>query len=182
MDSLRDSQARQADELLASQQRAINELRNETMAACRAEAAARAALDEQLWLTDQRLTQRINELDRTSNITVLNRTNGSPEKLAHKAYDEEENTIHIRPPPPQIGGKPLMSRETDAVYVERTSSPRSPALTEERSREAGPNQIRFKRAAHSVGGSPGLSEQGAREFTIVREFRQNSAPSGRLKL
>merc|ERR1719271_2411241 len=49
-------------ELAKQQQRLIAELRAETNTAFRSEAAAVAALDEQLWLTDQRLGQRIDEL------------------------------------------------------------------------------------------------------------------------
>merc|ERR1719478_936288 len=51
----------QAD-LVAVAKRLVAELRAETTAAFRSEAAAVAALDEQLWLTDQRLGQRIDEL------------------------------------------------------------------------------------------------------------------------
>merc|ERR1711957_979776 len=43
------------------QRRIVAELRLETAAALRSEASAVAALDEQLWLTDQRLGQRIDE-------------------------------------------------------------------------------------------------------------------------
>merc|ERR1712136_253486 len=57
-----DSEVRLGDELGSLQQRLISELRAETTAAFRSEAAAVAALDEQIWLTDQRLGQRIDEL------------------------------------------------------------------------------------------------------------------------
>merc|ERR1712136_356522 len=57
-----DSEVRLGDELGHLQQRLISELRAETTAAFRSEAAAVAALDEQIWLTDQRLGQRIDEL------------------------------------------------------------------------------------------------------------------------
>jgi len=50
------------ERLANMQQRLVMELRAETTAAFRNEAAAVAALDEQLWLTDQRLGQRIDEL------------------------------------------------------------------------------------------------------------------------
>lgn len=49
-------------EVSSLQQRLVQELRAETTAAFRSEAAAVAALDEQIWLTDQRLGQRIDEL------------------------------------------------------------------------------------------------------------------------
>merc|ERR1712136_547855 len=57
-----DSEVRLGDELGSLQQRLISELRAETTAAFRSEAAAVASLDEQIWLTDQRLGQRIDEL------------------------------------------------------------------------------------------------------------------------
>jgi len=57
-----DSQVRLGEDLVAFQEQLIAELRAETKAAFRSEAAAVAALDEQLWLTDQRLGQRIDEL------------------------------------------------------------------------------------------------------------------------
>jgi len=49
-------------DLTAAQRRSAAELRVEVRTAIRNEAAAVAALDEQLWLTDQRLGQRIDEL------------------------------------------------------------------------------------------------------------------------
>lgn len=57
-------------EVVAIQRRLVSELRAETTAAFRSEAAAVAALDEQLWLTDQRLGQRIDELARAHRDTV----------------------------------------------------------------------------------------------------------------
>lgn len=56
------SEVRLGEELGGLQQRLISELRAETTAAFRSEAAAVASLDEQIWLTDQRLGQRIDEL------------------------------------------------------------------------------------------------------------------------
>jgi hypothetical protein len=50
------------NELLATLQRGVADLRAETTAAFRSESAAISGLDEQLWLTDQRLGQRIDEL------------------------------------------------------------------------------------------------------------------------
>jgi len=49
-------------ELTAAQKKTSSELRLELRSSLRSEAAAVAALDEQLWLTDQRLGQRIEEL------------------------------------------------------------------------------------------------------------------------
>lgn len=56
------SQGRLSEDLAAAQNRLFADLRAETTAAFRSEAAAVAALDEQLWLTDQRLGQRIDEI------------------------------------------------------------------------------------------------------------------------
>jgi len=56
------SHARLGEDLVALQQRLVTELRAETTAALSRESAAIAALDEQLWITDQRLGQRIDEL------------------------------------------------------------------------------------------------------------------------
>merc|ERR1712176_1005515 len=47
------------------QQRLMTELRAETSIMLKNEASAVAVLDEQLWLTDQRLGQRIDELAQT---------------------------------------------------------------------------------------------------------------------
>eukprot|EP00435_Cladocopium_sp_Y103_P049394 s435_g14.t2 len=55
--------ARLSDDLVAMQQRLVSELRAETTLALNRESAAIAALDEQLWITDQRLGQRIDDLE-----------------------------------------------------------------------------------------------------------------------
>lgn len=56
------SQARLGEDLVALQQRLISELRAETTAAFKNEAAGVKALDEQLWRSDQQLGQRIDKL------------------------------------------------------------------------------------------------------------------------
>lgn len=53
-----------SDELLAHQVRLVSELRAETTKAFSNEAKAVTALDEQLWLTDQRLGQRIDKIEK----------------------------------------------------------------------------------------------------------------------
>ena len=58
-----DAQARLQEDV-ALQQRLLTDLRTETTMAVQRESAAIAALDEQLWITDQRLGQRIDELGR----------------------------------------------------------------------------------------------------------------------
>lgn len=193
-----DSQARFCEDLLATQQRAVHELRNETTAACRAEAAARAALDEQLWLTDQRLTQRINELDKSHHetITVINRANGTPDKVVSKHFvnpveEVEENTIHIRPPPPFVGASALLENggDAEAVYVERTvrspgaRSPGSPSAGLQTLEDQVSGRIRLRRAGNmNVSESP-LRAGGT--FTLgedIRDAAERSRPSGRLRL
>jgi len=83
-----ESQTRLSEDIMALQQRLMADLRNETTAAFRSEAAAVAALDEQLWLTDQRLGQRIDEAhSQRECITVIERRKGSSEQ---KRYDTEE--------------------------------------------------------------------------------------------
>ncbi|CAL1147783.1 unnamed protein product [Cladocopium goreaui] len=56
-------EARLSDDLVAMQQRLVSDLRAETTLALNRESAAIAALDEQLWITDQRLGQRIDDLE-----------------------------------------------------------------------------------------------------------------------
>jgi len=58
-----DVQVRLSDDLVAMQQRLVSDLRAETTLALNRESAAIAALDEQLWITDQRLGQRIDDLE-----------------------------------------------------------------------------------------------------------------------
>ncbi|CAJ1447428.1 unnamed protein product [Effrenium voratum] len=59
---VQDAQVRLSEDVASMQQRLISELRAETTLALSRESAAIAALDEQLWITDQRLGQRIDEL------------------------------------------------------------------------------------------------------------------------
>jgi len=59
---LEDLRLRLSEHVHAAQALLVKELRAETLAALNREAASIAALDEQLWITDQRLGQRIDEL------------------------------------------------------------------------------------------------------------------------
>ncbi|CAE7897851.1 unnamed protein product [Symbiodinium sp. KB8] len=59
---VQEAQVRLSEDVVALQQRLVAELRAETTTALNRESAALAALDEQLWITDQRLGQRIDEL------------------------------------------------------------------------------------------------------------------------
>jgi hypothetical protein len=61
--------------------RKIKELRAETHAAFRNEAAAVASLDEQLWLTDQRLGQRIDDLARSQRDSLKAARLAAPQDL-----------------------------------------------------------------------------------------------------
>eukprot|EP00929_Paragymnodinium_shiwhaense_P025853 TRINITY_DN1553_c0_g5_i1.p1 TRINITY_DN1553_c0_g5~~TRINITY_DN1553_c0_g5_i1.p1 ORF type:complete len:369 (+),score=115.15 TRINITY_DN1553_c0_g5_i1:88-1194(+) len=56
------SHSKLTEELTLKQERVCTELRSEFQTALRSEVASIMALDEQLWLTDQRLSQRIDEL------------------------------------------------------------------------------------------------------------------------
>ncbi|CAK9020843.1 unnamed protein product, partial [Durusdinium trenchii] len=60
-----DLETRLGNDVAALEQRLISELREEATLALNRESAAIAALDEQLWITDQRLGQRIDELAST---------------------------------------------------------------------------------------------------------------------
>merc|ERR1712118_433771 len=62
--SLQSLRSELIQDIAKQQQRLVSELRGEITTAFKSEAAAVAALDEQLWLTDQRLGQRIDELAR----------------------------------------------------------------------------------------------------------------------
>jgi hypothetical protein len=191
-----DSQARHCDDI----QRSLNELRTETAVACRSETSARTALDEQLWLTDQRLTQRINELDKSHHetITVINRNAGEPDKVTSKHFENpsanrQDNTIHIRPPAPLVGGYTSLENDAQAVYVERTvrspsvaSPPRSPSAGRAFLEDQLSGRIRLKRTGHvSVSESPFRAGGPTAEDIVtkgINEVTERSRPSGRLRL
>merc|ERR1712118_104193 len=60
--SLQSLRSELIQDIAKQQQRLVSELRGEITTAFKSEAAAIAALDEQLWLTDQRLGQRIDDV------------------------------------------------------------------------------------------------------------------------
>lgn len=115
------SQFNLKEELVTLQKRLVAELRAETTAAFRSESASVAALDEQLWLTDQRLGQRIDELAHAHQecVTVVERRAG------------KERAIGV----PELSGIPTHERALRTVesIVDRTSlsSPRSVATASE---------------------------------------------------
>jgi hypothetical protein len=95
-------------DIAMQQQRLVSELRGEITTAFKSEAAAVAALDEQLWLTDQRLGQRIDELVRShrESISVVERRIGNvlhnrlsrseadtSEELRRRSLDEARGTL-----------------------------------------------------------------------------------------
>lgn len=59
---LEGTRAHLGEDLASLQQRLVSELRAETMAAIGRDSASIASLDEQLWISDQRLSRRIDEL------------------------------------------------------------------------------------------------------------------------
>jgi len=74
-----DSQVRFGDDLAAIQSKLLTALRSEMTAAFRSEAAAVSALDEQLWLKDQQLRQRIDQaanVQMRERIAVIERSGG----------------------------------------------------------------------------------------------------------
>jgi hypothetical protein len=78
-DGFNQVEGRLLQDLERQQNRLLTDLRAEITAHLRSEAGAVAALDEQLWLTDQRLGQRIDELARMQreSVTVVERRIGN---------------------------------------------------------------------------------------------------------
>lgn len=77
------------------QERQISELRSETSTAFRSEAAAVAALDEQLWLTDQRLGQRIDEIvhSHRESMAVVERRIGNMQSNRYQLPGRERTEV-----------------------------------------------------------------------------------------
>jgi len=90
------------EDLNKQQQRLIAELRAETSTAFRSEAAAVAALDEQLWLTDQRLGQRIDELSHShrETMSVVERRIGTvlQNRLGRESTKERSEASNVPSP------------------------------------------------------------------------------------
>jgi len=155
-----DSQAALAEDLLARNQKLVSDLRSETTAAFRSEAAAVAALDEQLWLSEQRLSQRIDAiaLPPRENMTIIERKIGEPDQIVQQRSTmedvKEENTVHIRPPPPILGAPGVLEQDRDqAVFVERAvRSPRGVLRFEEQTQ---PTRVRVRYGA-AASDVPGL--------------------------
>ncbi|CAK0875828.1 unnamed protein product, partial [Prorocentrum cordatum] len=94
-------------DLTAAQKRASTELRVEVRTAIRNEAAAVAALDEQLWLTDQRLGQRIDQLTHAGTPLGLEDT---PAAGASSPEGGEERRGGCGGPPTPSGAVGVVSR------------------------------------------------------------------------
>lgn len=104
IDALQQSDAKKNQDF----HRLMTELRAETSSAFRSEAAAVAALDEQLWLTDQRLGQRIDELAHShrESITVVERRIGGVLQNRLNARDRAEAATILSP----VSSSPLRQR------------------------------------------------------------------------
>jgi len=96
--------ARTAEEFASLQERLIKELRSEMTAAFAREDAAIAALDEQLWITDQRLGQRIDELAHLhlrERVALAERQTAAP--LGKRATSSTASAIEqLSAEPPQV--------------------------------------------------------------------------------
>jgi len=108
------TQRRLGEDLLAHQQKQISELRSETTAMAKKEAALVRALDEQLWLCDQRLGQRMDSVQQS----CLDCARGVDDVM--RSYDDirrrhEESLLAIR--------------ELAQTHIRRTRS-RSPEHTQ----------------------------------------------------
>merc|ERR1712087_211405 len=87
------SQVRAAEAALRQEVASVRQaLSGELASAMRNEAAAVAALDEQLWLTDQRLGQRIDELARVQRERYVSSTAGSGQEPC-----VPQSTFRLRP-------------------------------------------------------------------------------------
>jgi len=82
----------------ALQQKGAAELRVEVRTAIRNEAAAVAALDEQLWLTDQRLSRRIDDLEANSSRKPLGSPppRQRPQAVMRPITPARENSVYSR--------------------------------------------------------------------------------------
>merc|ERR1712228_636265 len=87
------SQGRAAEVALRQEVASVRQsLSGELASAMRNEAAAVAALDEQLWLTDQRLGQRIDELARAQRERYISSAAGSGQEPC-----VPQSTFRLRP-------------------------------------------------------------------------------------
>lgn len=119
------------DDVYKQQQRLISELRTETSAAFRNEAAAVAALDEQLWLTDQRLGQRIDDLMRAQKeATGTERRAVSLVRHGREAPKDpsplrrswlSEDTRETKPMRPTVGGTLAMVAKAAEAFAEHAA-------------------------------------------------------------
>lgn len=106
--SIRERQLQFEETLKSTMQRQIEELHEEMTMAFRSEATAVAALDEQLWLTDQRLGQRIDELAHVHISAKTASTDRAVFMEQHLVLDGAD--VSRQDSPPQARGAPAASR------------------------------------------------------------------------
>jgi len=143
------------EELSALQRRLSVELRAETRALLKSEQNAIAALDEQLWLTDQRLGQRIDELVQAA---------GRGERIAAVAVAAELATHSpARTPPtsePHGSATAARAAESSKVLLEAAGEGSGPRNKNAIPRLSDAEQLERLRGARKRGTAGGLSLAG----------------------
>merc|ERR1711896_65641 len=109
------------EELTSLQRRLTSEMRAETRAALKSEQYTIAAIDEQLWLTDQRLGQRIDEIAHAQERTavLVHEDRGSD---AWRTWKAGGDILHVSPKSDKaVSGS---NHLTEAEQLERFHSAR----------------------------------------------------------
>mmetsp|Transcript_68668 Transcript_68668/g.128110 ORF Transcript_68668/g.128110 Transcript_68668/m.128110 type:complete len:550 (-) Transcript_68668:97-1746(-) len=170
-----EAQGRNEDELREmsrGQHRQISDLRVEISAAFKSEASAVAALDEQLWLTDQRLGQRIDELvhqvaggDRAGRKVVMERMseyNSIDAKLARSQVTAS------RPSPASASGALAMAKVAGSALMEAGRSERSAGLSKVASESAFEDMMDARKQAWSARSTGAKSLAPRHSLTMAR--------------
>eukprot|EP00927_Polykrikos_kofoidii_P077118 TRINITY_DN7409_c0_g1_i1.p1 TRINITY_DN7409_c0_g1~~TRINITY_DN7409_c0_g1_i1.p1 ORF type:complete len:1487 (-),score=348.93 TRINITY_DN7409_c0_g1_i1:36-4496(-) len=130
------SQTELEREISAAQKRAVGELRVEVRTALRNEAATVAALDEQVWLTDQRLGQRIDEVARQAQLQPQQPRSPLPEatpsqdlSMSKAEGASQEVSDLLASPESSFAG--LEHENEDEVVHDRSSRPPGHGLVEQ---------------------------------------------------
>jgi len=156
---------RLGDDLIAHQQRLISELRSETTAALKDEADHVAALDEQVWLSDQRLGQRVDKVDQQCRECTKN--------LEEVARSHNDIMRSHKESMSRIKGLAIAHREHF-----RSHSPEPSTLLEAL---RSPQAVKSPRVREDVGGSWLVDKDGAaRASSRVSAFDEDRAASERV--